>query len=850
MPRWTLPLSARETRRPERAGAKAASLARIKGARLPVPDGFVVTTDAYRAVADTISDALSSLSRSGSSSDRALSAASTAVRHAILEARFPRGLVSEIRQEWERLGKPPVSVRSSSTAEDLADASFAGQYDSFHNVTSQTDILEKIKQVWASLHSPRAIGYRRRHGASHIDPAMAVIVQTQRTPESAGVLFTRDPVSGKNQFVVTAAYGLGEGVVGGTAQTDRYILRPRSGKIASKDIAEKRLRIVPTSRGGIEAVPVLPEAQKRPALSPTQLQKLAGYGRRLVDVFGSAQDIEFAVTKGRLEILQSRPMTAIESAEKPERPWNKDVDRRYTWNRRGGPFRRLEQDVAVGRLKHLKDCYDETGSSMSVNHVGFVTNGYLYVRPNPVGERTLKKRHKLQTERVDRSLRKGKSYFEDVLQRIVEKRLAALARKRSRAKTLSAKVSYLEAALETEGYVQGNLHWRQGKPGGRRDWHAAFHEITGEPKHHANVYVQAIENRMTMAIRRIRELARIAQSDPELERIFLAREFDALTTPRIRRRAKMKQFEKRFKAMLKIYGIRAGHGYGTDSNLQTPTWNMDHTIPYEFIATYVEQDLDELDRMEKEARAERTRAIAKMRRKLSGDTEKLEAFNKALEEATIGVRFLEDHNYYMEQCTIGTFREAIDLVGRALVERDQIDDPDDVFHFSIDDLKAIARRKPYDLRPTVVERTAERERRKRMNPPRTLGKRPPRPKKGKDDTPPAGLDGSIIRGQSASSGRITGRAVVARPGQDHPHLRPGDILVAENVGPDWTPLFATMGGLVLDSGSLGQHAALVAREYKVPSVMQTKEASRVIQNGQRITVDGSEGVVELIQSEQ
>lgn len=134
-----------------------------------------------------------------------------------------------------------------------------------------------------------------------------------------------------------------------------------------------------------------------------------------------------------------------------------------------------------------------------------------------------------------------------------------------------------------------------------------------------------------------------------------------------------------------------------------------------------------------------------------------------------------------------------------------------------------------------------------MNAPETIGKRPKKPRGGSEESQKTvGLDGNLVRGDSASSGQATGRAVIARPGQPHPQIRPGDILVASNVGPDWTPLFATIGGLVLDEGSLSQHAALVAREYKIPSVMQTREASKIICDGQYVRVDGSAGTVELL----
>jgi len=827
-------------------GSKGAALARITKAGLSIPPGFVVTTALFQAVTTKLGEGLSILDGSGSTSENALKDASAPVQRLIIDAPLPGGAAALIRSAWKAIGNPAVSVRSSSTAEDLADASFAGQYDSYLNVTSAKDLLEKVKLVWASLHSAHAIGYRRRHSMSHQEAHMAVVVQRQLSPEASGVLFTRDPVTGKNQMVISAALGLGEGVVAGTAQTDRFVLRPIAGTLITCDIVAKKARIANAPGGGIEAVAVDASDQQKAALNKPQLAKLAHVGRKLVKLFGGPQDVEFATLEGKVQILQSRPMTAIEPAAKADEPWNRGLDRSFSWNRRGGPYFRLEQDAAVARLKHMKDCYDETGSSMTAHHIGHVANGYLYVRSNEVGERTLKKRHKLQTQRVDASMKKGKSYFEDVLQAIVEERLDKLRLQRAGAKTFAAQVDYMKACIETMGYVQGNLHWRQGKPGGRGNWHKEFSEITGEAKPQANLYVQAIQNRMTRVISQIRDLAKIVQSDSILKRIFIERDFETLGLLEVSRRPKVKQFHIRFKAMMRVYGIRAGHGYGTGSGFATPTWNMDHTIPFEYIAAYVEQNLAALDQQEKQARAERVNATQRMRRRLAHDADKLKRFNQALTEATIGVRFLEDHNYYMEQCTIGTMRQSIHAVGQALVDRGQLDAPDDVFHFSVKELERIGQKKKHeDLRPCVTERSEELERRRRMNAPASLGKKPKRSDNRDEAEQAAGLDGDVIRGASASSGQATGKAVVVRADRQRPRIRPGDILVASNVGPDWTPVFAIIGGLVLDSGSLSQHAALVAREYRIPAVMQTKEASKIIRDGQQITVDGDAGMVKL-----
>ena len=196
---------------------------------------------------------------------------------------------------------------------------------------------------------------------SHEDARMAVVIQTQLSPDASGVMFTRDPVTGKNQFVISAALGLGEGGVAGTAQTDRFVLRPRAGTLLSSDVSSKKHRVVPSPRGGTRTAATDASIQERPALTKSQLAELAAMGRSLVDLFGGPQDVEFATPasiNGKIQLLQSRPMTAIEPKVPPDEPWEADLDRKFTWERRGGPFFRLEQDAAVERLRHLKDCYE------------------------------------------------------------------------------------------------------------------------------------------------------------------------------------------------------------------------------------------------------------------------------------------------------------------------------------------------------------------------------------------------------------------------------------------------------------------------------------------------------------
>ena len=514
----------------------------------------------------------------------------------------------------------------------------------------------------------------------------------------------------------------------------------------------------------------------------------------------------------------------------------------------GGLALPIAGDLVRETYDQMRACFEETGLGMVKGHLLHIVNGYVYQARPRVSKREIARRQALQTGRVEASEKNGKSYFEGVLRNRIEKRLATLKRKRAAVVDFPGLVDYLEMAFEARAHVGGNLHWCQFVPGEAigGKWQATFHELTGAPPLEANVLVQAVQNRTTRLIARLKELARIARSDRVLASLLKEGRFHDLESPRIRKRETVKRFLLRFEQMMLGYGKRTGQGSGADTSLTTPTWNMDRTRPLDIIASYAEEDLDRLDLLEKEARAERIRMSRHYRTRLAGDPEKLARFDAELEKALRWAIFLEDHNYYIEQCTGGTMREAINEVGCELVRRDIMDAPDDVLHLSIIELKKIARSKDHENQRMLVQlRKKERERRKRLKPPKRLGAKPGKAKKKNEEDTSRGLHERTIKGVGASRGRGRGRAVVVQGNKKRPHLHPGDVLVAANVGPDWTPAFAVIGGLVLDEGALMQHAAIIAREYRVPSVMQTKDATKFIQTGQTIIVDGDRGIVEL-----
>ena len=566
------------------------------------------------------------------------------------------------------------------------------------------------------------------------------------------------------------------------------------------------------------------------------------------------QDIEFAVLDGTVYLLQARPVTTNESSPESEVPWEEGMDTSYGWvlNQLSsrGPLYRLQQYAFHFYLEDQRRCFEETGSGRNRNHIGHFTNGYVYARPpNDIDEKVVEERQARHTARWDSCAGQGTSYYESVQKPIIEERLAELKHLRPRKDDLPKLVGYMEACMKNWGYVSGHLHWCMNKSGPTPDWPATYHEITGEPSVNSSVFVQAIPNSTTHLVKRLQKLARIVQSDPELSTAFARNDYGILENPDYQQRPAAQSFKKSFRSLLSIHGQRTGWSFGSSAGITTPTWNMEPERALDMIASYAEQDLDRLEQLEADARRERKTAVRRTRRQFSDTPDLLKRFEMGRLAAIGQVKQMENHNHMMEQRTTGTMREAIHFVGEALVAKRLIDDPDDVLHLSFDELGEVAKGSGLDdLRTLVRERAKERENRSRFSPPPTLGDGPiPENPFGRMGELPSGvgLHGNTLQGVAASRGRQTGPARLVLPGKPRPNIRPGDVLVAGNVGQEWTPVMSVLGGLVLDQGAVFQHAALVAREYRIPAVLMTKEATSVIKEGQTITVDGDSGVVEL-----
>ncbi|PSP70411.1 phosphoenolpyruvate synthase [Halobacteriales archaeon QH_8_67_27] len=314
-------------------GGKGASLGELTAAGLPVPPGFVVTAETYRSfIEDTdIDEELFEAVDVSVDDSEALARGAQRAQELIRETEMPEHIREEIVAAYDDVddGEASVAVRSSATAEDLPDASFAGQQETYLNVT-RSGLLDRVRDCWASLFTQRAIYYRQEQGFSHEQVNIAVVVQLMVDAEKSGVMFTSHPTTGAPQTIIESAWGLGEAVVSGAVSPDKYVLDRETGQLRDATIATKKVMHVRDEETGETIERAVPEDKRdQQVLSDAELDRLVGLGDEIEAYYGDPQDVEWAIADvaesgedsearksessgGDLYVLQSRPITTIE----------------------------------------------------------------------------------------------------------------------------------------------------------------------------------------------------------------------------------------------------------------------------------------------------------------------------------------------------------------------------------------------------------------------------------------------------------------------------------------------------------------------------------------------------------
>lgn len=302
-------------------GGKGGSLGELQRAGIAVPPGFVIKTGAFQRLIEGLERKTPVRSRIEALSGNDLSATATCcdeVRARIEAEPLPPDVLNELATAYGSVSESPVAVRSSATTEDAADASFAGLQDTYLWVTDLKQTVQRVRSCWASLYSVESVTYRRRRGLPEEAVAMAVVVQKMVDARTAGVMFTRSPLTGDRSVVtVEGSWGLGSAVVGGEVTPDRWVLAKITGDISVRTLSEKLIQHVPVRQGGTQSIPVAEELRRAACLSDAELQALRTIARKVERHYGRPQDIEWAIERQTNEIflLQSRPETVWSAKE-------------------------------------------------------------------------------------------------------------------------------------------------------------------------------------------------------------------------------------------------------------------------------------------------------------------------------------------------------------------------------------------------------------------------------------------------------------------------------------------------------------------------------------------------------
>ncbi|MVQ44053.1 phosphoenolpyruvate synthase [Microbacterium sp. MAH-37] len=794
-------------------GGKGANLGEMLRAGLPVPGGFVVTTDAYAAATEAVG-----------LTDRVAEAEPTELRRMLEGAPIPEELRDAVAEAYAKLGADvAVAVRSSATAEDLPGAAFAGQQDTYLNVVGVDDVLDAVRRCWASLWTDRAVSYRRER---RVDPAgvrIAVVVQQLVDSEVAGVMFSADPVSGRrDRIIVDAAAGLGEAVVSGMVTPEHYEL-DEDGAVQKWTPGRADVVIRTDSGGGIRHDTPAPTGGR--LLSASQLAKLAGYARAAVTHFGRPQDMEWAIADGTVHILQARPMTALPPEPRrlnrrervqsmifseylPVRPYPMDVT---TWLGRGPADMMRQITVYFGIRGAFTD--------FLVEEDGVVTSFVPpHMRPGPAilltPFKVIRKALRFHPEDApdDPRLAQLLSSADELdalplpdlswpeLLRVPERALALMDLSRD------MRIDYLPGtaiAVIRLGLVTTLL--------GRRELLA---DLTG-----------GAPTRTAASERALADMAGTVRKDAALHELFASK------TP-----AEIVSELNRFPAFTAALDAFR-HDFGRKETaspllVSPPTLAESPDVIVGMIAGFVDSPPQD-DRRSRSDDA----LVRLLRHPLLRPKRLQKAARHWVRAAQAGVAYREDSHFFFT-ASLPALRRALLEIGRRMQDAGVLDEPFDVFHLRWDEASAIpdvAMMNPATvarLRGLVVARAAKRA--ELAGIPVVDVRDVFRRENGAD---------AAVSGAPAGGGTATGPVRIIRDAADFHRLQQGDILVCPYTNPAWTPLFLRAAAVVVDTGSIASHAAIVAREYGLPAVMGTGDGTTVLIDGETVTVDGTTGRV-------
>ena len=850
-------------------GAKALNLAALMRTRLPVPDGFVVTAEAYRAH-------ISALSLGGIPRSRL-----AAVRETIIKSELARDMAADIRAAFKRLRTPLIAVRSSGTAEDLPGHSFAGLYDTHLRSTDAGGCVRLVKQCWASLWTERAFDYREKNGFEHDKAAMAVVVQQLVVADAAGVVFTADPVTGNTErIIVESCWGLGETLVSGKVTPDRFVLSRRNQRVVERSVSIKSIESALSPTRAIVERRVSSPRAAQPSISDAVARKVALLALKVERVFGTPQDIEWALAGPNLFIVQSRPITTLT----PPRTW----EDRQVWSSSNtaevlpGVLTPLVWST-LGAYIHaiLGGVFIRLGISFGEHPFIGEVAGRIYtnlntftgmVRRMPFANRMSQKqmfggaalsaqdRARLELSDDDvpdidssplrtlvrlpgfllwlsrHSPARGRRWMAEL--RATCERPASLDLSACSLGELAARVrttlDQIWSGSEGMGYALVGMMYTTVLYDLCRRW---LKDPSGSLA--SRLLAGTGELQSAQAGLELWRLARYVAASAEVKSAVLSREPWTSVRRQLTTTTSGQDFLGRWDRFMQL----CGHHARGEMDMMQPRWSETPDYILSTVRSYLSADehTDPEADITRRAR-ERDLLTAELLDRLR-DPLRRALFRCVLRRAQFSAGIRENLKDAVIRI-LARARVVVVELGRRLAVQGILAAADDVFFIEYDELEPVALGTAgFDVRARTAERRAAYERNQNLDPPAiVIGRYDPR-KHMPDTFDPSAR---VLTGLAVSAGTATGLARVVLYADPDVKVLPGEILVAPFTDPGWTPYFIPAAGIVMDQGGLLSHGSIVAREYGIPAVVNVGPATKLIKTGQMVQVDGDSGVVRIV----
>ncbi|MBD2409449.1 phosphoenolpyruvate synthase [Nostoc calcicola FACHB-389] len=849
-------------------GANLGELTKIEG--IYVPDGFCISTEAFkRTIGQTssINELLDRLSLLKLEDRHKIGELSSEIRSFIEGIAIPQDINEEIARLLSRLGeKNAYAVRSSATAEDLPTASFAGQQDTYLNIIGKEAILKHISKCWASLFTERAVIYRIQNGFDHRQVHLSVVVQKMVFPQVAGILFTADPVTSNRKVLsIDAGFGLGEAMVRGLVNSDIY--KVFNGKAIDKKISTKKLAIYALKDGGTKEQEIEPERQNRQALTDEQILQLERIGRKIEEHFGCPQDIEWCLVDDTFYIVQSRPITTLypipeandrqnhvyvsvghqQMMTDPMKPLGLSLFQltaaRPMYQAGGRLFVNVTHDLAspvkrtilvdvLGKsdplirdalmtivdrgdfIKLLPDDKQEQSSGNSnqgASSLDFqtLTEYDPAIVPDLIGRSQTsidELKHNIQTK-------SGADLF-DFLQEDIQQLKKSLSDPQS--------FGAIVTAMNASSWINEKM----------QEW-------LGE-KNAADTLSQSVPNNITSEMGlELLDVADVIRPYPDVIEYLQQVKDDNFLDELIKFEGGQSARDAIY-AYLNKYGMRCAG----EIDITRPRWSEKPTTLVPMILSHIKNF--EPNASKRKFEQGRQEALEKQQELLNRLKQLPDGKQKA-EETKRMIRLIRNFAGYREYPKYSivnryfVYKKALLKEAEQLVQAGVIHEKEDIYYLTFEELRSVVRINKLDYQ-LISKRKDEYKLYEKLTPPRVITS---------DGEIIAGkykrenLPAEAIIGLPVSSGVIEGRARVILNMEDA-DLEDGDILVTSFTDPSWTPLFVSIKGLVTEVGGLMTHGAVIAREYGLPAVVGVDNATKLIDDGQRIRVNGTDGYVEIL----